>query len=235
MEEDCYNRIRIICISPRIHDNVPEFIKKTQDEYKWHNVGECKYASRSYNLTYDFYNTLFPEYIEDDFVTKNDKEYFINNNGKYLKLPKLYYKNKCLRSHFEIISVYSNQVILKLKKDNLIGDIYNIYNSSPSEHDKYFVSMFNEKVSQLVNRLQDVSGSMLVLNYAVFCDNWICAPFNYFFETFYNQINKHSNVKFLNYEFLSSNSSLLTEYQRRSYDYEDYDIILKLAGKEELI
>lgn len=230
IQEDRYNNVRIICISPKINDGIPQFIKKTMNEYKWYKIDDCKYVSRLYNLTYDFYNTLYPEYIESDFVTLNNKEYYLNYNGKYLRLPKLYFKNKCLRSHYETEYIYSNQVILKLK-DNLILDFYNIYKSSPSEHDKYFVSLFNEKLTNLITKLQDKSGSMLVLNYAVFCDNWICASFYHFFESFYNQFNKFQNVKILNYEFLSSDSSTLTEYNKRSYDYEDYNIILKIGRK----
>lgn len=233
IEENECNNIRIICISPKLENNIPQFIKKTMDEFKWLQIDDFKYVSKSYNITYDFYQTLFPEYIEDDFVNKDNKEYYLDYRGKYLRLPKIYYKNRNLRNNFVTTNNYSDQKILKLK-DNLFDEFYNIYKSSPSEHDKYFVNMFNQKMTLLANKLQDNSGSMLVLNYAVFRENWICTSFYYFFETFYKKINKLQNVKILNYDFIQSKSSNLIEYTKRSYDYEDDNIILKIGRKGRL-
>lgn len=233
IEENKYNNVRIICISPILENNIPQFIAKTMDEFKWLQIDDFKYVSKLYNITYDFYQTLFPEYIEDDFVNKDNKEYYLDYKGKYLRLPKIYYKNRNLRNNFVITNNYIDQIVLKLK-DNLFDEFYNIYKSSPSEHDKYFVDMFNQKMALLANKLQDNSGSMLVLNYAVFCENWICTSFYYFFETFYKKINKLQNVKILNYDFIQSKSSNLIEYKKRSYDYEYNNIILKIGRKGRL-
>ena len=82
-----------------------------------------------------------------------------------------------------------------------------------------------------MNTLEHKSGGMLVLNYAVFRSNWACTSFYYFFQTFYQENNNYQNIKFLNYEFVESKSNKLFEYNKRDYNYESYDIMLKLCRK----
>jgi len=231
MEENEYNRVRIICISPILSDDqIPIFIKKSMNEFKWKSVDINKYVSSNYNLSYDFYQTLFPEYIENDLVTNRNKKYYLNYNNKLFRLPQLYFKNRVLRNNFELVSRQSDKIILRLK-DEHFDTFCNFYKSSPNENDKIFVRMFLNKLNLLVNTLQNKSGGMLVLNYAVFRDNWACAPFSYFFQTFYQENNNYQNIKFLNYEFIESKSDKLIEYNKRDYNYENYDIILKLGRK----
>ena len=231
MEENESKRVRIICISPVLNDDqIPTFIKKSMNEFKWYNVDINKYVSSNYNLSYDFYNTLFPEYIEHDLVTNTTKKYYLKHNGNFYRLPRLYFRNRVLRDNFELVSRHSDKIILKLK-DEHYDTFCNFYKSSPNENDKIFVRMFLDKLKLLVNILESKSGGMLVLNYAVFRDNWACTPFTYFFQTFYQENNNFQNIKFLNYEFIESKSSKLIEYNKRDYNYESYDIMLKLGRK----
>lgn len=231
MEENEYNHVRIICISPLLNDdNIPTFIKESMNEFKWFNVDDNKYVSSNYNLSYDFYHTLFPEYIETDFVSNTEKKYYLKHNNSLYRLPRLYYRNTVLRNNFKIVGNYRDKIVLTLK-DEHYGSFYNFYKSSPSENDKIFVRMFLNKLKLLINTLENKSGGMLVLNYAVFRNNWACTSFYYFFQTFYQENNKYKNMKFLNYEFVESKSNKLLEYNKRNYNYESSDIMLKLCRK----
>ena len=231
MEENEYNRVRIICISPVLNDDkIPTFIKESMNEFKWYKVDINKYISSNYNLSYDFYQTLFPEYIENDLVTNTRKKYYLKYNSYLYRLPRLYYRNAVLKNNFEIVSRHSDEIVLKLKNEHY-ASFYNFYKSSPNENDKIFVRMFLNKLKLLISSLEHKSGGMLVLNYAIFRDNWACTPFYYFFQTFYQENNNFQNIKFLNYEFIETKSNNLIEYNKRNYNYEDYNIMLKLGRK----
>lgn len=220
--------VKIICISPKLEsDNIPVFIKKSMNEFQWYKYDELKYTSSLYNLTYDFYHTLFPEYIENDFVNIQNQDYYLKKNNKYLRLPKLYYRNSNYKLNYDVVEDYYNNKVLKLK-NNVLDHFYDIYKSSSSENDKMFVNIFLEKCELLVKKLQSVSGSLLILNYAVFCDNWICASYFYFFESFYKKIKDYPNIKILNYDFIQNISDQLIDYNKKSYGYENTNIILEI-------
>lgn len=231
MEDNEYNNVRIICISPVLNDDkIPIFIKKSMNEFKWYKVDINKYVSSNYNISYDFYQTLFPEYIENDLVSNARKKYYLKYNGNLFRLPRLYYRNSVLRNNFEIVSRHSDKIILKLKNEHY-NSFHDFYKSSPNENDKIFVRMFLNKLKLLANTLERKSGGMLVLNYAVFRSNWACTPFSYFFETFYQENKNYKNIMFLNYEFIESKSNILIEYNKRNYNYENCNIKLKLGRK----
>ena len=227
--EENDNSVKIICVSPRLNGE-PQFIKKTKHKYGWYKYENNKYISSNFNLTYDFYYTLFPEHIDSDYVNKNGKSYYLKYNQKYCKLPMLYYRNTNYKRFYQEVYDYYDQKILRLK-DNLLEQIYDIYNSSPTDNDKIFVNMFHEKLTNLTKELEKKSGSLLVLNYSVFCSNWICTSFYYFFETLYKNLESYTNVKFLTYSFVESKSDELIEYKKKSYNYEDNEIILEIKRK----
>ena len=86
-EENEFNHVRIICISPVLNDDKLLLLSKKVNEFEWFNVDDNKYVSSNYNLSYDFYHTLFPEYIETDFVSNTEKILSKHNSNLY-RLPR---------------------------------------------------------------------------------------------------------------------------------------------------
>ena len=234
--ESSDKNIKIICIAPgngKDKEIKPQFIELTKDEYKWRQKTINEFKSTTYpRLSYNFYNTLFPEYIEKDFAKINGKDvYFYKNGPTELRIPRLYFKNRHIRNIYESKLELGNNVYIKIKDDITIAQFLDIEYSLPTDSDKIFVDNFHSNLNNLINRLKENSGSMIILNYSVFRDNWIrTSPF-YFFETLYNNFTKYkwSNVKILNYLYNDSSSNLFDINNEKTHSYEDKMTEMKIG------
>jgi len=230
------NKIKIICIAPgngKDKEIYPQFINLTQEEYEWKKNNKQEYTSKKYpTLTYSFYNTLFPEFIDNDFVKVGNKNAYLYNNGitKH-RIPKLYYKNKHFRDMYTVHHETGTNIYLKIKNNLAIGQFSELGNNLPSDTDKLFVNNFHNTLCNLIKQLKDNSGSLLILNYAVFRDNWMNESPFYFFKTLYDNFiqNKWQNVKILDYIFNDNSNILYDIDNKKIYSYEDDTIELHIA------
>jgi|SaaInlStandDraft_6_1057023.scaffolds.fasta_scaffold23655_1 hypothetical protein len=222
------NKIKIICVSPGNGKGAliyPQFINLTQEEYEWKQNNKHEYTSKKYpRLTYSFYNTLFPEFIDNDFVKIGNKNAYLYNNGiTEYRIPKLYYKNTNFRDMYTVHHETETNIYIKIKKNLAIGQFSQLGNNLPSDTDKLFVNNFHNILCNLVKELRNNSGSLLILNYAVFRDNWMKESSFYFLKTLYDNfiLGKWQNVKILNYIFNDNSSILYDIDNKKKYSYED--------------
>jgi len=234
--ENSDKNIKIICIAPGNGKDIEiksRFIELTKNEYKWKQKTINEFKSNTYpRLSYNFYNTLFPEYIEKDFAEINGKNlYFYKNGPTELRIPQLYFKNRHIRNIYESKFELGNNVYIKIKDDINIAQFLDIEYSLPTDSDKIFVNKFHFDLNNLIDRLKENSGSMIILNYSIFRDNWIrTSPF-YFFETLYNNFTKYkwSNVKIMNYLYNNNSSTLFDIDNDKIYSYEDKMTEMKIG------
>ena len=230
------NKIKIICVAPgngRNDDEIDSrFVNLTKSEYEWTKKTNNEYLSKKYpQLSYSFYNTLFPEFIDSDFV-KNKNAYLYKNGITEHKIPRLYYKNKHFQKMYTIQHETESNIYLKIKENVAIGQFSELGNNLPSETDKLFVNDFHNTINNLVKKLKANSGSLLILNYAVFRDNWISTQTFYFFKTLYDNFKEQrwTNVKLLHYKFEDNSSELYDDINNKNiYSYEDNTIEFKIA------
>lgn len=229
------NYVEVICISGYKKDNTPELIKQSNSEYNWDTCDNVTWRSKNFqNLSYSFFNTLFPEYIDADFAKVNNKNiYLYENNCKTAKrIPKLYFRNHNYINNFTHMEDCENNKYYKINKSPL-EQFNQIPNHLPNDNDKIFVDSFHNELNDFISYLKDRESSLLILNYAVFYDNWACTSPYYFFDTFYNNFRNRSwyNVKILNYEF-TNNSTNLVDDLRYNYSYENNFLQIKLGRNE---
>ena len=234
------NPIKILCVSPgngKDTKTSSRFIKLTQDAYEWSRKNKHDYKSKKYpRLTYSFYNTLFPEFIETDFVKiRNKYVYLYDNQITTYRIPKLYYRNKNFQDLYDIQIETNTRIYLKFKKDDHNMQFNYMCNKLPSDYDLLFVNNFNTRLTDLTNNLKYHSGSLLILNYAVFHENWAMVPSSYFCQTMYDNFTKSNwqNVKILSYSF-ERDSSILYDINKKTYSYEDSTLEMAIAENSQI-
>ena len=196
--------IVIIGISP-IFSEDPEFInaerllgnhwiKKGKLHYEFINESGVKW-------TYYHFNTLFPEFIEQDFYSINGKKAYWKGTNKRISL---FHKKHIDKYPLQIQELADKITIRIIRSDTQFSPYYNdIVKNSSSDNDELFVERFLEILFSMIARLPSSGSKLTVLNFAVFANVHDRRPSWYFMSTFYKRyfrLNLSDSI-FLNFSF----------------------------------
>lgn len=163
----------------------------------WKKTGKYQYEftnSSGIKWIYNHFNSLFPEYIETDYLEKDGKKvYWTGTNKRVSRWNAVHFKR-----HSSSI-IYSDKIQWVYSVPNSELNYYqDILKTATSDNDKIFVVKFLDTCKTWMNKLQSMDCKLIILNFAVFrnLEDRLEQPW-YLIKSFYNlyfEINQPKSV-----------------------------------------
>lgn len=200
---------QIICIAP-LHSEIPKFIElERKAGNNWVEIGFLAYQffdqdTQQY-FTYHHFNSLFPEFQENDMFSIKDKKVYWKGTDKRVtnRYASLFGKAVSKISKDDFYELQFKQGI----DENLDPYFNDVLITSPSQKDVKFVKSFLDTMGKWMSKIKESGNILTILNFAVFA-NKNQMFFDYFCESFYSF---RSRPEFSNTIFLSFMHNVMFE------------------------
>ena len=236
LDNNVNSHIELILISPSEIDGYPRFIKESNNFYNWEKQSDRysihNYQSEKYNkLSYRVFNCPVPEYIENDFESKDNKIfYYCQNSITHHKIPKYFTRNKGLGKRFSKVDFASkNRYYLKYKNniDEFDIPLKKLMDISTTDNDHVFVIDFYLIFKQFIKNIKRQRGHIHTLNYSVFNRGWGTSDCEFFIKTFSKNLIDYGQILHYNWSGSPIENKLYDLSNNHIYDYNE-NLILSI-------